>query len=103
LQMGGLKNMEALQAATIMGARALGIQKDVGSVEVGKIADLIILNKNPLQDIHNSREIRYVMKNGILYNGDTLDELWPVFKKCPDWRLHKAKTNAATGNTINNN
>jgi imidazolonepropionase-like amidohydrolase len=53
---------------------------------VGKIADLIVLNKNPLDDIHNSREIRYVMKDGILYEGDTLDEIWPVQKKCPEWR-----------------
>jgi len=91
LRMGGLSNLQALQAATIMGAEALGIQKDVGSVEPGKIADLIILNKNPLDDIHNTREIRYVMKDGILYDGETLDELWPVPKKCPEWRMHEAK------------
>lgn len=92
LQMGGLTNLEALQAATIMGAEALGVQKDLGSIEVGKIADLIVLNKNPLDDIHNSREIRYVMKDGILYDGNTLDEIWPDAKRCPDWHLHESST-----------
>jgi len=90
LQMGGLTNLEALRSATILGAEGLGVQHDLGSIEVGKIADLIILNKNPLDDIHNTREIRYVMKDGILYDGDTLDEIWPTVKKCPEWRL---KTN----------
>jgi Tol biopolymer transport system component len=91
LQMGGFTNMEALEAATIAGAKAMGVQKDLGSIEVGKIADLIVLNKNPLNDIHNSREIRYVMKDGVLYDGNTLDEIWPNKKKCPEWKLKNNK------------
>lgn len=97
LQIGGLTNLQALQAATIMGAEALGIQKDVGSIEPGKIADLIILNKNPLDDIHNSREIRYVMKDGILYDGDTLDELWPTPKNVPNGGRARSSNSPITG------
>ncbi len=86
LQMGGLTNMEALQVATLEGARALGLDKHLGSLEVGKVADMIILDKDPLDDIHNSRTIKYVMKDGILYDGETLDMLWPYNTKCPEWR-----------------
>lgn len=87
LQMGGLTNMEALQTATITAAEGLGMQKDLGSIEVGKIADLIILDRNPLDDIHNTNTIKYVMKAGVLYDSQTLDEIWPEKKKCPEWRM----------------
>jgi len=101
LQMGGFTNMQALRAATLSGAEALGIQQDLGSIEVGKIADLVVLNSNPLNDIHNTRDIKYVMKEGILYDGDTLDELWPIKKKCPVWKTPKVLGNGII-NTASN-
>ena len=83
LAMGGMTPKEVLKAATIDGARIIGFDQDLGSLEVGKLADLVVLDKNPLVDIRNTNTIRYVMKNGELYEGDTLDQIWPVEKKLP--------------------
>ncbi|MBT3327349.1 MAG: amidohydrolase family protein [Gemmatimonadales bacterium] len=83
LQSGDMTNMEALQIATIQGALSIGYETDLGSIEVGKLADLIVLNSNPLDDIRNSTDIRYVMKNGELYEGDTLDRVWPSARPFP--------------------
>jgi hypothetical protein len=77
LQSGGMTPLEALRCATLFGAESIGLGKDLGSIEIGKLADLVVLDKNPLEDIHNTVAIRYVMKNGRLYDGNTLDEVWP--------------------------
>ncbi len=74
---GGLNEHDALRAATIYGAESIGLGKEVGTLEVGKLADLVVLNANPLEDLRNTNTIRYVMKNGRLYEGDTLNEIWP--------------------------
>lgn len=68
---------EALRTATLGGAEALGLQADLGSIEPGKLADLVVLNSNPLDAIENTADLRYVMKGGVLYEATTLDELWP--------------------------
>ncbi len=83
LSEGGLSPLDVLRAATLHGAEAIGYAQDLGSLEPGKLADLLVLNKDPLADIHNSSSIRYVMKNGELFEGDTLNRVWPDAKPLP--------------------
>ena len=75
LASGGLSNHEALKAATINGANYIGAGQDIGSLEVGKLADLIVLDKNPLEFIENTKTIEHVMINGRLYDTNTLNEV----------------------------
>jgi imidazolonepropionase-like amidohydrolase/Tol biopolymer transport system component len=74
LAQGGMSPMQVLRCATINGAAYLGMEKEIGSLETGKLADLIILNDNPLDDIRNSVKISQVMVNGRLYNADSMNE-----------------------------
>ncbi|WP_353778054.1 amidohydrolase family protein [Winogradskyella sp. 3972H.M.0a.05] len=75
LQQGGMSNMEALKAATINGAEYIGAGDEIGSLKEGKLADLIILDKNPLEDIQNSNSVIYTMINGRLYDVSTMNEI----------------------------
>lgn len=68
----------ALRVATVEGARFLGAQDDIGSLEVGKLADLLVLDSNPLEDIRRTTDIRWVMQGGVVRDGMTLDEIWPT-------------------------
>jgi len=83
---GGLGNHAALRMATLDSADAIGLAGDIGSLEVGKLADLQILDANPLDDLANTTAIRYVMKNGRLYEAETLTETWPRQRALePQW------------------
>ena len=83
LAMGGMTPREILRAATIDGARIIGFDQDLGTIEVGKLADLSVLDRNPLENIRNTNSVRFVMKNGELYEADTLTQIWPVRKELP--------------------
>lgn len=72
-----LGNHGALEVASLHGARFLGADKDLGSLEVGKIADLIVLNANPLDNIRATADAKFVMKGGTLYDAMSLDQIWP--------------------------
>ncbi|MBC7896304.1 MAG: PD40 domain-containing protein, partial [Cytophagaceae bacterium] len=83
LHSGGLTNHQALRVATMNGAEAIGQGKHVGSLEVGKFADLQVLDRNPLEDIRNSNSLRYVMINGRMYEAETMNEVWPRQRPLP--------------------
>ncbi|MFD2514899.1 amidohydrolase family protein [Pontibacter locisalis] len=74
LQQGGMTNLEALRAATLNGAEYLGMGKEIGSLETGKLADLIVLDQNPLENIQNTEHVKYTMVNGRLYDAATMAE-----------------------------
>jgi imidazolonepropionase-like amidohydrolase len=75
LQQGGMTNLEAIRSATISGAQALGLDQDLGSIEKGKLADLIVLDRNPLENIRHTESIAMVMVNGRLYDARTMNQI----------------------------
>lgn len=72
---GGMTPMEVIRASTIDGAKYLGMQDHIGSLEVGKLADLVVLDKNPLKDIFSTDKVHMVMINGRLYDSQNMNEI----------------------------
>lgn len=75
MKQGGMTNLEALRTATLNSAASLGLDNYIGSLQAGKLADIIVMDKNPLEDIYNTESIRYTMVNGRLYDADQMNEI----------------------------
>ncbi len=95
MQSGGMKPLDVLRVATILGATGLGLDNDLGSIKAGKLADLVIMGKNPLENIRNTNSVVYVMKNGRLYDGNTCNEIYPaqVTLDRSEWNFEKPLNN----------
>ena len=74
-EQGGMSEMEAIRSATMHGAAQLGMGADIGSLEVGKLADILVLEANPLENIRNTDSISHVMINGRLYDARTMNQV----------------------------
>ncbi|HKG95871.1 MAG TPA: amidohydrolase family protein, partial [Gemmatimonadaceae bacterium] len=95
---GGMPNHDVLRVGTIFGAEAIGLSKDLGSLESGKLADLQVLDANPLENIRNTNTVRYVMKNGRLYDASNMTEIWPRQRPIPrPWWQEKESVTANAG------
>ena len=91
MQQGGMTNLQALQTATINGARSLGFDKWIGSIQPGKLADLLVMDKNPLDDIQHTESIRYTMINGRLYDAEQMNEIGNSNKPRPKFYWEQSK------------
>jgi Tol biopolymer transport system component len=96
MALGGMSSHDVLRVGTIFGAESIGLGKDLGSLESGKLADLQVLDANPLENIRNTNTLRYVMKNGRLYEAETLKEIYPRERVVPTpwWRKSDVVTAA---------
>lgn len=85
LVLGGARPHDALRAATINPARKLDLDRELGSIEPGKIADLVIVRGDPLRDIRNTQAIQYVIKGGNVFDAESMTKVWPTFEALTPW------------------
>ena len=83
LASGSLTPTEALTAATRHGAEIIGVAQDIGTVETGKLADLVVLNSDPMDNIRNTADLALVVKGGEVFEADTLNQIWPEQRPLP--------------------
>jgi len=95
LAQGGMTPYEALKAATINPATSLGLDNQIGSLQEGKLADLLIMDKNPLESIYNTEFISYTMVNGRLYDAATMNEVGNYNRKRPKFYWERSKNYAS--------
>jgi imidazolonepropionase-like amidohydrolase len=93
LQMGGLTPLQTIRCATMNGAEYIGMGDQIGSLEKGKLADLIVLDKNPLDNIRNTENIKYVMLNGRLFDAETMNQIGNYDVKRSSFYWENVKSN----------
>ncbi|GAB4142135.1 MAG: amidohydrolase family protein [Bacteroidia bacterium] len=100
LAQGGMSPLQSIRCATMNGAWYIGMDHEIGSIETGKLADIIVLDKNPLENIRNSEFVRYTMVNGRLYDCETMNEIgiynktrtkfwWENARYNPNYKFHE--------------
>lgn len=98
---GGMHNHDVVRAATWMGAETMGLEGELGSIEVGKLADLVVLERDPLADIRSTKAISHVMRGGVLYDARTMERLGPQPEAAPDpWWLPASPSESDAARTL---